>query len=46
MVPEYDADSLRELLESPYRIIYEALAEQINIIAVIHSARKMPPSPP
>ena len=46
VVLEYDAELLRELLESPYRIIYRILPEQIDIIAVIHAARTMPPSLP
>jgi plasmid stabilization system protein ParE len=46
VVPEYDAEILRELLESPYRIIYRVLPEQIDIIAVIHAARTMPPDLP
>jgi toxin ParE1/3/4 len=46
VVPEYDAHFLREVLESPYRIIYEVSPQQINVVAVIHAARKMPPNPP
>jgi plasmid stabilization system protein ParE len=42
LVPEYDAERLRELLESTYRIIYRILPAQIDIIAVIHAARLMP----
>lgn len=46
VVPEYDADDLRELLDSPYRVIYRILPEQIDIIAVIHAARTRPPNVP
>jgi toxin ParE1/3/4 len=44
-VPERDDDVYRELIQSPYRIIYRA-ANQVYIIAVIHSARgELPPMP-
>lgn len=46
VVPEYETDSLRELLESPYRIIYQVLPKQIDIVAVVHAAREVPSSPP
>ena len=46
VVVEYDAEMLRELLEGPYRIIYRVLPEQIDVIAVIHAARTMPPDLP
>lgn len=32
VVPEYDAEMLRELFVSPYRIIYRCLSEQIDIV--------------
>ena len=38
-VPEYDTDDIRELIESPYRIIYRIKQDQIDIIAVIHGAK-------
>ena len=46
MVPEFEAESLRELLESPYRIIYQVTPDHIDIIAIVHAARKMPPDLP
>ena len=46
IVPEYDSDEIREVLESPYRIIYRSLPGQIDIVAVIHAARNAPPSDP
>jgi toxin ParE1/3/4 len=42
VVPEYDDESLREILEHPYRIIYRILEQQIDIVAVIHGARRLP----
>jgi toxin ParE1/3/4 len=37
-VPEYDNESIREVIEGPYRIIYLIKDNQIDIIAVIHGA--------
>lgn len=41
-VPEYGDESLRELLEGSYRIIYRVLVYQIDIVAVVHAARQLP----
>jgi len=41
-VPEYQNDDIRELIETPYRIIYRIKADQIDILAVIHGARLLP----
>jgi len=30
------------LFEDPYRIIYRVLEQQIDIVAVVHAARRMP----
>ena len=38
-VPEYDAPDIRELIESPYRIIYRIKPKQIDVLVVIHGAR-------
>jgi toxin ParE1/3/4 len=45
-VPEYEDDSIREVLESPYRIIYRVREERIDIVAVVHGARQLPHNPP
>ncbi len=42
-VSEYDSDEIRELIEGAYRIIYRIKREQIDILAVIHGARHLPP---
>ena len=42
-VQEYDSDEIRELIEGAYRIIYRIKREQIDILAVIHGARHLPP---
>jgi toxin ParE1/3/4 len=41
-VPEYKADDVRELIETPYRIIYRIKPDQIDVLAVIHGARLLP----
>jgi plasmid stabilization system protein ParE len=42
MVPEYELDLVRELIEGSYRIIYliKNEKEQIEVLAVIHSSRE------
>ncbi len=42
MVPEYEADHVREIIEHPYRIIYRIREEYIEVLSVIHSARLLP----
>jgi toxin ParE1/3/4 len=42
MVPEYEEETLRELYENPYRIVYRILDQQIDVVAVVHAARRMP----
>lgn len=42
VVPEYGDESLRELFEDPYRIVYRVLEAQVDIVAVVHAARRMP----
>jgi len=38
-VPEYYAEDIRELIEKPYRIIYQIKPDQIDVLAVVHGAR-------
>lgn len=45
MVPEYELKEIRELVERPYRIIYRLGSDRIQILAVIHSAQRMPSEP-
>jgi len=43
VVPEYEDESLRELFEHPYRIVYRLVDEQrLDVVAVVHSSRRMP----
>ncbi|MBW3569637.1 MAG: type II toxin-antitoxin system RelE/ParE family toxin [Gemmatimonadetes bacterium] len=43
-VPEFERADVREVIEGPYRIIYRLLPNQIHVLAVVHSARELPPS--
>jgi toxin ParE1/3/4 len=45
-VPEYEDESIREVLEHPYRIIYRVSTDRVEILAVLHGARRLPPNPP
>ena len=40
MVPEYEIDEVRQVLESSYRIIYLIKENQIEVLAVLHTSRK------
>jgi len=44
VVPEFANSFLRELVVSPYRVIYRILPQQrsIEVLAVVHSARRVP----
>lgn len=42
VVPEYEDETLRELFEDPYRIVYRIVEQQIDIVAVVHAARRLP----
>jgi toxin ParE1/3/4 len=46
VVPELDDSGMREVVASPYRIIYQVQNGYIEIIAVAHSAQgELPPLP-
>jgi toxin ParE1/3/4 len=40
-VPEYEMETLREVIEGPYRIIYLIKPDQLDVIAVVHGARDL-----
>jgi plasmid stabilization system protein ParE len=44
-VPEYDDPNIREIIEPPYHLIYRIKIDQIDILAVIHGARRFPEKP-
>jgi plasmid stabilization system protein ParE len=41
VVPEYDSPRIREVIESSYRIIYFVGDERIDVLAVVHTARRL-----
>ena len=43
IVPEYQRPAIREVIERPYRIIYRIKPDQIDVLAVFHSAQELPP---
>lgn len=45
VVPEYESPDVREIIQRPYRIIYRVKRDQIDILAVVHGARLLPPQP-
>lgn len=42
IAPEYDAEDVSELIETPYRIICRIKPDQIDVLAVIHGSRLLP----
>ncbi len=41
IIPEFNVDSVRELIYGAYRIIYEIRKDTCYIVAVIHSSRDL-----
>ena len=41
IVPEFNSESIRELIEGNYRIIYKISVTQIAIVRVHHAARQL-----
>ncbi len=45
-VREYGDPTIREVLELPYRILYRVTGDLVEVLAVIHGARRLPRTPP
>ena len=45
-VLEYGNPNIREVFEHPYRILYRVEGQDIQVVAVIHAARRLPRTPP
>jgi len=43
VVPEYDSASIRQILEGNYRIIHRIQPDRVEVLAIIHGARELPP---
>ncbi|NCQ67942.1 MAG: type II toxin-antitoxin system RelE/ParE family toxin [Microcystis aeruginosa W13-15] len=41
LVPEFETEQIREVIEGSYRIIYYIKPEQIDVIAVLHAAQNI-----
>ena len=42
VVEEYGDASIREVLEGPYRVLYQVRSDEVVVLAVIHGARPLP----
>ena len=42
MVPELDREDIREVIETPYRIVYRILADRIDVLTVFHAVQQPP----
>jgi toxin ParE1/3/4 len=45
VVSEYQAPDVREVIEGSYRMIYRVSTDEVQVLAVIHGARLLPPWP-
>ena len=43
VVPELEQPTVREVIEAPYRIVYRVRADVLEVLTVVHSARRFPP---
>jgi plasmid stabilization system protein ParE len=41
IVPELDDASIRELLVSPYRLVYKVTGTRVLVLTIVHSARRI-----
>ena len=46
VVQEYRMEEIRERLFQNYRIVYRFRGDVVQIAAIVHAARLMPPTPP
>ena len=46
VVPEWHESSVREVLQQPFRVIYEVLEDRIEILTLCHFRQELPPEPP
>jgi plasmid stabilization system protein ParE len=42
IVPELDDPSVREIVRSPYRIVYRRRNETVELLTIFHASRKIP----
>jgi toxin ParE1/3/4 len=41
MVPELNRPDIREVIEGPYRVIYQRTAERLDVLAVVHGRQRL-----
>lgn len=41
VVPEFDSELIRELIEGNYRIVYKITSDQVAVVRVHHAARQL-----
>ena len=41
VVPEFDKDEIRELIEGSYRIVYKIAKDYVGVVRIHHSARQL-----
>ena len=46
MVPEYQREDIREVIETSYRILYHVGDSAVSVVSLIHGANPLPKSPP
>ena len=44
VVPEYEDRTIREIIVRHYRLIYRVQPERVEVLRIIHGARRMPPT--
>ncbi|WP_029918865.1 type II toxin-antitoxin system RelE/ParE family toxin [Nevskia soli] len=42
VVPEYQRESIREILEGDYRIIYRVRSRSVEVLSIRHGASRLP----
>lgn len=42
MVPEYQRETIREVFEGDYRIIYRIRSQRVDVMTVHHGAQRLP----
>lgn len=46
IVPENNAPSIREVIEGPYRVIYQVERHRVTVLAVVHGSQLLPSNQP
>lgn len=43
IVPEYQRETIREIFEGDYRILYRIRSQSVDVLSVRHGAQRLPP---